>query len=62
MATLIAGREATPGEPGTRTPAGGDEGLPGRRSRGHPEHGAQAPRRGDGFSHGRVPVRPESRT
>ena len=60
MAAPIAGQEATPGQPGTRPAAGGDEGFPGRRSR-RPEHGAQAARRGGGFPRGRVPVRPENR-
>lgn len=60
MATLIAGQGATPGQPGTRPAAGGDEGFPGRRSR-RPEHGAQpAPRGGESLP-GRYPARPETR-
>ena len=69
MATLIAGQGATPGQPGTRPAAGGDDGFPGRRSR-RPEHarstGRQAASRTErgatGTPSGRVPVRPENRT
>ncbi len=60
MATLIAGQGATPGQPGTRPAAGGDEGFPGRRSR-RPEHGAQAAPRGGESLPGRYPARPETR-
>ncbi len=62
MAMPIAGQEATPGEPGTRPAAGGDQGLPGRRSRARPELGARAARQGGEFPRGRAAVRPENRT
>ena len=59
MATLIAGQGATPGQPGTRPAAGGDEGLPGRRSR-RPDGAQAAPRGGESLP-GRYPARPETR-